>query len=347
MSEPEVTLAIGGREFRGWEQIQIRQALDSFSTIELSAPFEPDEQIFRDTFKPFSYKPVEVKVDGDVLFTGQLVGVEPKVTAGNKTIQCSGYSLPASLGDSTMPASEFPIEYGNMTLRQIAESLAKPFGIKVKVDLDTEDGPQFKRIAIKANEKVGKFLGELARARGIVMRDDEQGNLVFLKSAPAGSPVVSFEEGKAPLMSVAATFSPQSYYSEITGLARTKAGRKGSGYTVRNENLPDVVRPLNFTVGDVNAGDLPAATKAMMARMFGSVVSYVVQVPTWLDPNGVLWRTNTTVTLEAPGAMVYNRTELLVRNVILRAQSDSRTASLGLVLPGAFSGENPSVLPWA
>ena len=89
--------------------------------------------------------PGEVKVDGDVLFTGQLVGVEPKVTAGNKTIQCSGYSLPASLGDSTMPASEFPIEYGNMTLRQIAESLAKPFGIKVKVDLDTEDGPQFKR----------------------------------------------------------------------------------------------------------------------------------------------------------------------------------------------------------
>ncbi len=347
MTAPEIAVSIGTRDFVHWGgEIEIKRSLDNFSTVELSAPFEPDDPIFRDTFKPFSYKPLTVKVDDALLFTGQLISVEPVVTAKSKTVRCAGYALPGVLADSAMPASEFPIEYGDRTLLQIAIHLAQPFGITVVVEEGTEMGPKFKRVAIKATEKVGPFLAELARARGVIMRDTGLGELIFLNSTKPGKPVVTFKEGATPLTSVAATFSPQSYYSEITGLARTKAGRRGSGYTERNKNLPDVVRPLNFTVGDVNAGDLPGATKAKMARMFGNAAAYVVEVPTWHDPNRSLWEPNSTVTLHAPGSMVYTETELLVRDVFLRARSDSVTASLGLVLPGAFSGEQPEVLPW-
>lgn len=342
----DISIAIGRREFQYWEQVEITRSLDNFSTVELSAPFEPDEPDFRDTFRPFSYQSFETKVDGETLFTGQLIGVEPHTSAKSTTVRCSGYALPAVLADSTMPASEFPIEYGNYTLRQIASALAAPFGVTVVVQTGSEDGPQFKRVAIKPSEKIGPFLAELARARGLVMRDNERGDLVFLNSATTGSPVVAIREDESPTASVKATFSPQSYYSEITGLARTKAGRRGAGYTEKNKHLPDVVRPLNFTVGDVNAGDLPGAVKAKMGRMFGNMVAYVVDLPTWHDPNGVLWAPNTTATLYAPGAMVYNETELLVRDVVLRAQADSLTASLGLVLPGAFSAEQPERMPW-
>lgn len=348
MTAPVVDLKIDSKSFRFWEALEIRRSLDNFSTIELSAPFEPTDADFQTTFKPFSYYPVQVMVDNGLLFTGQLVGVEPRVTPKSTTVRCSGYALPATLADSTPPASEFPIEYGDHTLLQIAINLAQPFGITVVVEAGTEMGAQFKKARIKPNEKIGSFLAELARARGLVMRDTGLGELMFTDATEAGNPVARFREGKQPMSSVAATFSPQAYYSEITGLARTKAGRKGGkGYTESNKHLPDVVRPLNFVVGDVNAGDLPNATKAKMARMFGNMVSYVVEVPTWHDPDGVLWQPNTTVTLYAPGAMVYREVELLVRDVILRAQKDSFTASLGLVLPGAFTGEQPEVLPWA
>lgn len=348
MTAPIVGIQIDQKEFRYWESVEIRRALDNFSTVDLSAPFEPGDATFRQTFQPFTYKPLSVTVDGATLFTGQLVGVEPRATPASTTVRCSGYSLPGSLADSTMPASEFPIEYGDHTLLQIAEALAKPFGIAVVVEAGTQMGGQFKRVRIRPNEKIAPFLAELARARGLVMRDTPDGELLFTDSVEAGSPVVGLKEGTQPLVSVAATFSPQAYYSEITGLARTKAGRKGGkGYTERNESLPSVVRPLNFVVGDVNAGDLPGATKAKMARMFGNIVSYVVEVPGWLDENGQLWQPNTTVTLEAPGAMVYNKTELLVRDVILRAKADEVSASLGLVLPGSFTGEQPTELPWA
>jgi prophage tail gpP-like protein len=347
MTVPKISISIGTRDFEHWPgDVEIKRSLDNFSTVTMSAPFEPGEKIFRETFVPFSYKDLKVYVDDALLFTGQLIGVEPKSTAKSSTVRCSGYSLPAVLSDTTMPASEFPIEYGDRTLLQVAIHLAQPFDITVVTEKGTVMGPKFKRVKLKPTEKIGSFLTKLAKARGLIMRDSALGELMFLNSAETGKPVVSFKEGSTPTTSVAATFSPQSYYSEITGFANMKAGRRGSGYTEKNEHLPDVVRPLNFTLGDVNAGDLPGAVKAKMARMYGNMVAYVVEVPTWHDPNGVLWSPNSTATLYAPGAMVYNETELLVRDVFLRASQDSVTSSIGLVLPGAFDGEQPEGLPW-
>ena len=348
MSVPKISVKIGTREFEHWPgEVEINRSLDNFSTVTMTAPFEPDEAVFRETFVPFSYKPMQVFIDDALLFTGQLIGVEPTSNAKSRTVRCSGYSLPAALSDTTMPASAFPIEYGDRTLLQVAIHLAQPFDITVVTEKGTEIGPKFKRLRLKPTDKVGAFLAKLAKARGVVMRDNALGELMFLNSAKPGKAVVAFKEGSTPTTAVAATVSPQAYYSEITGLARGKAGRKGAGYTEKNKNLPKVVRPLSFTVGDVNAGDLPGAVKAKMARMFGNMVAYVIEVPTWKDPAGLLWAPNTTATLYAPGAMVYNETELLIRDVILRASQDSVSASVGLVLPGAFSGEQPEKLPWA
>jgi prophage tail gpP-like protein len=348
MTAPKVTVSIDQKDFVFWEEIAITRSLDNFSTIELSAPFEPNNTEFRNTFVPFSFKPLEIRVDDQLLFNGQLVGVEPRATPSSRTVRCSGYSLPAQLVDATMPASEFPIEYGDHTLLQIAEALCKPFGVTVAIQAGLGSGPQFKRARIQAKDKIAPWLANLARARGIIMRDDEAGHLVFLKTNNVGRPAATLREGESPVVSVAATFSPQSYYSEITGLARTKRGRRGSKYTETNKNLPDIVRPLSFTVGDVNAGDLPGAVKAKMARMFGNMVSYVVEVPTWRDASGTLWQPNTTVTLEAPAALVYRDSQLIVRDVILRATASSVTASLGLILPGGLTGEQPEQgdLPW-
>jgi len=106
------------------------------------------------------------------------------------------------------------------------------------------------------------------------------------------------------------------------------------------------IAPLSFLVDDTDAGDLPDAVRAKMGRMFGNAVSYVVEVPTWRDPQRGLWWPNTLVTLEAPEAMVYRPTTLLVRNVVLHQSAESQTASLGLVLPESFGDQVPASMPW-
>jgi prophage tail gpP-like protein len=69
-------------------------------------------------------------------------------------------------------------------------------------------------------------------------------------------------------------------------------------------------------------------------------------MPGWRDPQGDLWQPNKTMLLTAPRAMIYRRTELLIRSVTLRQKADVETASLELCLPGAFNGKTPDFMPW-
>lgn len=343
-TQEDIIVSIDQQRWDFWEQIEIQLSIDNFSTISFTSVFEPDEQLFRDTFKPFTYKDLDVVVAGDPLFRGQLLETSPNANPDLKQVECSGYSLPAQLADSTAPESEFPIEFNNLTLGQIARSLAAPFGVPVIVQ--GSDGTAFRRVKIRPSDRIYDFLTKLAKQRNLIISDTPIGQLKLFQSVDNGVPVVKLKEGQQPLQSVAATFNPQAYFSEITGFAKTKAAFKGSRYTVTNPKLTNATRTLSFIADDVKAPDLPTAVQAKMGRMFGNMVAYVIDLPTWRDPIGNLWQPNTLVNLEAPGAMIYNETTFLVRDVILSQDATTTSAKLGLVLPGAFSGKIPRVFPW-
>lgn len=343
-TQEQIDVAIDRRKWVFWEQIEIQLALDNFSTVSFTSLFEPDQQLFRDTFRPFSYKDLTVEVDRAPLFTGQLLETSPSVDPSIKQVSCSGYSLPAVLADVTAPESSFPIEFNNVTLGQIAQRLAQPFGVQVTVQ--GSDGAAFRRVKIKSGERIYPFLTKLAKQRDLVINDTGTGQLRFYQSIDSAPPVARLKEGQQPLESVAATFNPQEYYSQITGFAKTKAAQTGSRYTVQNPKLTNATRSLNFIAEDVRAADLPTAVQSKMARMFGNMVAYVIEVPTWRDPRGELWQPNTIINLEAPAAMIYNETEFLVRDVFLTQDAQQTRARLGLVLPGSFSGKIPRVFPW-
>lgn len=340
----DVAILIDEQRWRAWESVEITLALDNFASVAFTAPWEPERREFRETFQPFTYKPLEVLVGGERLFTGTLVGVNPAVTPEARTLQASGYSMPGVLQDACEPASAWPLELNGLTLRQIAEKLLEPFGLGVQMDAD--DGTPFRRVALEPDGNVYQLLVDLAKQRGLVISDTPTGALRFLRSATGGQPVAWFREGEQPLLSVAATFSPQAYYSEITGIAKTRHGRGGSRYTVANTKLPGVIRPLAFTLDDTDGPDVPAAARAKLGRMFANALSVQVEVPTWRTHDGALWAPNTTVMLEAPGAMIFRSTEFVIRTVTLRQNDEATTAGLELVLPGAYSGEIPETLPW-
>lgn len=340
----DVAILVDADRFRAWEDVSIVRALDAYSTVTFSGPFEPERQEFRQRFEPFSFKPVEAYVSGALLFTGTLIDVAPDITPDRRAISVTCHARPDVLSNCTMPPSAFPLEVNGLTLRQIAERICEPFDLAVQ--FDGPRGAAFRRVALKPDEMPQRFLADLAKQRNMVVSNTADGALHLLQSAAPGRPVARLREGHAPLSSVRPRFEPQSYFSEVTGLRKSQAGRLGAKHTVRNPWLPSVARPHTFAVDDADRGDIPEATRAKLGRMFGNMVSYSVEVPTWRDPNGDLWKPNTTVTLEAPGAMVYRETELLIRTVTLQQTPDSATATLDLVLPGAFSGEAPEVLPW-
>jgi prophage tail gpP-like protein len=361
-----VELLIGGKNFAHWFDFEFKYAVDSFHTVSFKAPFEPKNKAFRDLFLPFSFAPVQFLLNGDSLFTGTMLTPEPDVSADSSSVTVNCYSLPGVLEDCEAPSGfgrkgrrstvgAIPLEFKGLTLQAIANQLCAPFGITVIFRGDP--GAPFAKVAIKIEEKIHKFLVELAKQRGFVMTNDVNGNLIFWKAITQGAPVVQFVAGVPPFVGLKANFSPRDYFSEITGYAPAKHRKAGSHYTVLNPWLGDGVddgsapinnhRPTSCKFDDTERQDAPDATLAKMGRMFANLVNYDTgDLPTWRDPDGKLWDVNTSVTALAPSAMIYRETELLIREVTLKQSKDKLCANLNLVLPGAFSGRIPETLPW-
>jgi len=361
-----VELYLGGTLLTHWTELEVKLSTDSFDTVSFSAPFDPSRQELRELFQPFSYKPIKVTLNGDDLFTGTMIGVDPGFDANSGTVQITGYAQPGVLEDCTAPSGlgrkgrrsaqgAVPLTFTKATLRDIANQLCEPFGLTCEFRGDV--GAPFEKVAIKLDEKIHKFLAELAKQRGLVMTNNVDGSVLFWQSIKRGVPVVQLVQGQSPLTGVQAAFSPQEYYSEITGYAAARRRKAGSVYTYVNPWLGSGIddgsgpinqhRPHSCKFDDTERGDAPAATRAKVGRMFANMASWVTEpLPSWRDPDGKLWDPNTSMTLLAPSAMIYKETELLIRDVVLRCSAEKLTAVLGLVLPGAFSGEIPDSLPW-
>lgn len=340
----EIALLIDGERFRFWSNIRLRRSIDAMDTVEFSAPFDADAPNFRETFRPMSFKSMDVTVGGSPAFTGTMVLPLPVVGNNEITIAVSGYSLPGVLNDCMPPASAFPLEFNNQGLQEIAATLIAPFGLNVVFDAD--QGAIFERVALKPTTKILSFLIELAKQRNLIISSTERGDLLFQQSVSVGNPVARLRQGESPLLSVTPRFSPQDYHSHITGLESVEIGLTGSQFTVKNERLEGVIRPLIFTVPDAVKADVKAAVQAKMGRMFGNLAAYTVTVSTWRDPKGELWKPNTTIKLIAPDAMIYNEYEFVIRSINFERESDTEIATLDLIIPGSFSGELPEVLPW-
>lgn len=355
MPDDTVTMTIDGRDWREFDEVELHLSIDNHATLGFTAPFEPERKAFRETFVPFSFKPITISVGDQKLFTGTLVDVNPTTDANKRVVACSAYSKAAVLEECNPPIDFAPFEANGLTLRQIAERMAGPFGVSVV--MNSADGAPFKRVKTRQRrvdttadqeQTVGDFLTELAKQRGLVKSSTEDGELLFQRSVAPGNPVAKLEEGVAPLASVVPTFNPSEYFSEVTGFSSAKRGRVGSKYTERNARLSGgVLRSMSFKLDDIEKADAPIAVRSKIARMFANALTVVASVPTWRDPRGELFRPNTTIMLKAPGAMVYNSTEFLIRDVYLKVSASETSASLGLVLPGAFSGVQPASLPWS
>ena len=343
-SPGEYAILIDGKRFKFWDKIRFTDALDNLDTVEFSAPFDVDIPNFKETFRPFSYKSVVVTSGGEPIFTGTMLTPVPVVENNSKIISVSCYSTPGVLNDCTPPASSFPLEFNNQGLQDIIATMVSPFGISV--DFQADQGAVFERVASEPGKKVLAFIIDLLKQRNLILTNDSKGKLVIWKSVETGNPVARLEQGSSPVLSVTPFFTAQEYYSHITRVEPVIVGLAGSQFTVKNPHLPGVVRPLTFNAPDTIDSTVKSAVEAKTGRMFGNLVAYSVRVATHRTPNGSRWQSNTSIILRAPDAMVYNDYEFIIRSVDFEADSKTETATLNLVLPGSFSGEIPSKLPW-
>jgi prophage tail gpP-like protein len=342
--ENDIQIYIDGQRFEFWTDLTIKRSLDSVDVVNFSLPFDPFAPGYSDVFRPFTYKTITVSIGFDVLLTGVIIAHNPQITNSGNTLNISGYSLPGVLQDCTAPASSFPLEFNNIGLIDIAKALSKPFGLSVLGSVD--DGANFDNVAMQPSGKIFDFLADLARQRNLVISSTEKGEMRFWQSIEPENPIAELEIGKAPVTSIIPTFNEQEYYSHVTGISFVSTGVPGAQYTDKNPFLPGTVRPFTFGATDTNNVNIKTATKAKTGRMFANMMSYEIEVSTWRDKGGDLWKPNTVVQVYAPEAMIYNKYNFIVRSVEFRRDRNSETATLELMPPGGFDGKLPEKLPW-
>lgn len=327
-----------------WTSISFFRSIDGIDQFSFDAPFDPENVAFRQAFEPFTYLPLEVAIDDDLVFSGVIVGVNPVMTDAQRVITVTGYSFPGVLNDCTASIASFPTEFNGQTLKEIATTLCEPFG--VFVDFAESSFPVFEKVSLGSDEQILPFLIKIAKQQGLILTNTEKGKLRFEKLKTSTLPVARLAQGFPPLTGISVNFSAQNYFSHLTALKPASVGVGGEAYTARNGRLEGVLRPFNFVPSDATDGTLKEAAEAKMGRMFAGSVSYSVDVVGWRDSKGALWAKNTLINVRAPGVMIYEEFTFLVASVEFLHDSASETARLRLVLPESFSAKIPEAMPW-
>lgn len=336
-----------GDYYSYWSNVEIRRSIDTYSTVKFEAPFEPKRKEFRKTFRPFTFQRLECLINLETIVTGFSLGIDPEFDWNTSTIAVTGYAKPAVFHDCNIPPDELGkgLCFDKQGLRSIVQRVAAPFGITC--DFRNDDAAPFAKCKLEIDKRIQEFLVGLAKQRNRVFTDTPAGELLCWTSIEPGRPVAQFVEGTRPLTKVTPHFKPEDCFSQVTGFGKKKRGKKEARWPVQNPWLPTPLRPHTFKLDDAERADVPEATNAKMGRLFASMASYTIpDLPGWRDQHGELWQPNTTILLKAPSAMIYRETELLIRDVTLKQTENGDTATLEVVMPGAFSGKVPSELPW-
>ena len=348
--QSDISILIDGDRFTIWETGEITRSFDTIAdTFTLTAPWDPRNEVNRRVFKPFSYKPFSLYVGGERMMSGTIISHEPESAANKEEIIISGYSQPGILADVNLPPTMYSFETDGLTLQQIAENIARPFGITVKFLADA--GPVFKdgdKIDIEPTQTIYGFLIVLARQRGLVISSDVQGAMIF-QGTTTEQATETIRAGEQPFVKGGAKYNGQMRFSEITALGTEVISGAGASGSIEDKTMLDakISRPKVIKPTDTNAGSLQAAAAAQYGRDLAAATEYIVTVLGWRRPgDNQLWQDNTRLIYQNPGNMVYTETEMLIRTAKFIKGPGTEITELTLVFPESYSGEIRSSFPW-
>lgn len=354
-SDDDMTFLIDGNEVK-MTSARIISTMDTASDgWQGKTPWTPGaDPAFDKATRPFGYTRAAVYIGNDLIVGGRLYTVEPEMTDSGLVKGLHGYSFTADIIDSHMVP---PYEYNNVTLKQLADALLPPFGIKAV--WETEVGAAFPRVTANEGDTVFGFFAKLATGRGILVSCTAEGDLLFLKAKTEGDTVGTLSEDQPMVIEWKAMYDGRKRfhaYKCITsgakqgavvplwnqiqpGAAASPAKRGPSTIIEIDPNVP-VGRTLVFTADDTQHGNIKDAARWKRNKQFVDALTQPYPVVGWYAPDGSRWKCNTLVTVVSQVLGVPNGFTFCIRSVEFILEHDKRTAILHLVPPQAFSGKD-------
>lgn len=331
-THPDIlTLTVNGREYAGWEMARVARGIDRLATdfmVQVSQRWAGQDQPWRiDVFDECA-----LAIDGQVLLTGYVDDVRPQIMPRFHTVQIVGRSKTEDLIDCAPDIAGG--QFSGYSLAAIARAVAGPFGIGVIDQSNGLSANTFADATLQRGETAFTFLERLGRLSGVLLTDDENGNLVLatVGSARAAGRLLEGEN----ISAATATLTGRHRFSQYIVKGQHALGVGGSqswggaGGTGAPAAAPAVVatqqravaydygvprfRPRVFLAESMLTGQGLQRRADWLAQFnFGRATMAEITLAGWRQPDGSLWTPNQIVPVDAPALGVQQ--DLLVAEV--------------------------------
>lgn len=339
----DIELLVDGKVFAGWLSAGVSRAMDAAAgTYSLSVTDR-----WSDNDEPWELSPgdaCEVRVGGEVLITGYIDIVRPGFGPDDRRMEVQGRDKSGDMVDCS--AIHKPDHWKSIGLLQLAQTLAKPFGITVKADTDL--GAPLTQVKLQQGETALEAINRHAKMRKVLVMPDGKGGLLLTRTGTRKA-TVQLVEGRN-IAEADGNLDWSERYSEyvVKGQAAysAKTDGKAEAHAAATAKDPGVTRYRPLLV--VNDGETNAATAKDRATWeantrIGKSAGATITVVGWRETEGgPLWQPNTLVLVESKTLQISG--EMLIRQVTYTRDEQGTRAKLELVSPQTYEAQPPNTL---
>lgn len=345
---PDVTLTVNGREFAGWERVNVTRRIDTLSgafALSVSDRWEGQSA----PWQIVEGDECVLSIDGAPLITGYVDRRSVNYAANSHTLEVSGRDRTADLVDCSVLLDVW--EFAAQPVDRIIAKLAAPFGISVRLAPGTSLAVPRGKFAINPGDTVFATIDRLCRVAGVLAMSDGRGGLLLTRASSdrANTALIEGQNIKAAV----GNFDISQRYARyvVTGQSAGTDDYSGEAAAhVQAEARDSNVRAGRVLVirADANMTLARAKEQATWEATVraGRTSSAVITVQDWRQADGTLWPLNALVPLTAPRLGI-DREMLIVGTEMSLDDAAGTLTTIELARPEAYIPQPVGKDPWS
>jgi prophage tail gpP-like protein len=339
-------LKIDGVIYENWGDITLSL---TFNTVASSFSFtaRPQDKVGAENVRFARFQSAVIEHEGQTILTGTITNVKKRVTSKGTTINVQGYSTTGVLADCPIAKESYPLQFDNLSLRQIAEKVASPYDVEV-VFSPTARAIGEQKYTTKApavSQRVSQFLAPLASQKGLILRHNELGQLLFTNPDPTDPVVATLQEGIRGVVELSLEVRGQGLYSETTAMGQASLESEGQREgSVENPAVTEgIFRPQIIPQTNGESTDSQKAARTAVSAQLENIVGDAIISGFRVGVEGkkrVAIPGDIVEVLE-PRIDIDKKTRLLVLSNTIKETAKTRSSILELVMEQTYSDQTP------
>lgn len=314
------------------------------SAFSLGFYFNPENPEHKELVCIGHYHICRLEHNGELLLTGVILSQTFKSRSTYEYAEISGYSLAGVLEDCEIPPSLYPLQSDGLNLKQIAEKLIQPFGLKLQIDSSvlSKVTSSFKSSTAKDSQTIKTYLSSLASQKNIIISHNEKGDLLFTSAKTDSTPIAHFEKSFTTEMDL--VYDGQKMHSHITVMKEADSDGGNAGeQTIRNPYvINSVYRPKVISQSSGDDNDTNDAARLALSDELKNI-KLKINTDRWII-DGKIVKPNNIISVTNPQVFLFKKSNWFIESVDLTGNEKETTAVLNCVLPEVYNNETPNYL---